>query len=132
MLGKVAIQFTSHRIRSTNFDFLARNKNEVLTHLIEAATKFISHSRIKKLVSMQTTLMILLKQIGVGPSYISIQSNLSEEFKLAVIKCMAATFRRAVSNVIEEMYITENLNLIAHILSISQCVIANETYRPLR
>lgn len=76
--------------------------------------------------------MILLKQIGVGPTYTTIQSNLSEEFKLAVMKCFSATFRRALSSVIEEFYTKNNLSLIAYILSISQFIIANETYRPLR
>lgn len=109
-----------------------RNKNEIFTHLIEAATRFISHSRIKKLVSMKTMLVILLKQIGTSPTFVTTKPNLSEEFKLATMKCFTMVFRRILSEVIEEFYCKENLNLIAHIVSISQHVIANETYRPLR
>lgn len=109
-----------------------RNKNEVITHLIEAATKFISNTRIKTLVSMETTIAILLRKIAAAPNYSSVQPNLSEELKLNIIKCVEATYRRSTSDVIEQFYGKQNLNVIAQSLSITENILSNESYRPLR
>lgn len=81
---------------------------------------------------MQTTLMILIKQIGDGPQFVTVQPNLSEELKLAAMKCIAAIFRRLLSDVIEQFYTKTNLRLIANALCISECIVSKETHRSLR
>lgn len=81
---------------------------------------------------METTIAILLRNIAVAPNYLSVQSNLSEELKLNIIKCVEATYRRSTSDVIEQFYEKQNLNIIAQSLSITENVLSNESYRPLR
>lgn len=83
-------------------------------------------------MSQQTILAILLKTIAAGPSFMSIHSNLSEEFKLAVVDCIEITFRRTTPIVVGKFYTKDNLNILAQILSISENILAQETYKPLR
>lgn len=89
-------------------------------------------SRIDTIMSLQTILVILLKNIAIGPAFVTIHSNLSEELKLAIINCIEITFRRVASNVIPKFYTKENLNILAQILSISENILAKENYKPLR
>lgn len=89
-------------------------------------------SRIDTIMSQQTILVILLKNIAVGPAFVTIHSNLSEELKLAIINCIEVTFRRVASNVVQKFYTKENLNILAQILSISENILAKENYKPLR
>lgn len=103
-----------------------------MTRLVNTATKLIKLSRIDTLMSQQTILVILLKTIAVGPAFMSIHSNLSEELKLAIINCIEITFRRTASHVIAKFYTKENLNILAQCLSISENILAKEKHKPLR
>lgn len=89
-------------------------------------------SRIETIMSQQTILVILLKNIAVGPAFMTIHSNLSEELKLAIINCIEVTFRRVAPIVISKFYTKENLNILAQILSISEQILDKENYKPLR
>lgn len=109
-----------------------RNKNEIICHLIETANIIISYTDIKSVMPMCTMLTILLKQIGVSPTYMAIQPNLSEELKLNIINCFEMIFRQALPEVVIKFYNRENLNLLAQVLSISEYILANETYKLLR
>lgn len=81
---------------------------------------------------METTIAILLRKIAAAPNYLSVQTNLSEELKLNIIKCVEATYRRSTSDVIEQFYGKQNLNVIAQSLSITENILSSESYRPLR
>lgn len=83
-------------------------------------------------MSMQTMLVILLKMIGVSPAYMSIQPNLSEELKLAIVNCFDVTFRKATKQVIQEFFTKDNLNILAQVLSVNENIVSKESYRALR
>lgn len=125
-------QICSIKCLSLFFLFTYSNRNEIVTSLVNTATKLIKLSRIDTIMSKQTILVILLKHIAAGPSFMSLHSNLSEEFKLAIINCIECTFHRTTSIVIGKFYTKENLNILAQILSISEHILANENYKPLR
>lgn len=91
-----------------------------------------SNSSIKTVMSVQTMLVILMKKIGVGPAYMSIQSGLSEELKLAIINCFEVIFRKATWDAVRQFYSKDNLNLLAQVLSISENILSKENYRTLR
>lgn len=112
--------------------FRYRNRNEIVTRLANTATKLITMSRIETIMSQQTILVILLKNIAVAPAFMTIHSNLSEELKLAIINCIEVTFRRVAPIVISKFYTKENLNILAQILSISEQILDKENYKPLR
>lgn len=83
-------------------------------------------------MSMQTMLVILLKMIGVSPAYMSIQPNLSEELKLAIVNCFDVTFRKATKQTIQEFFTKDNLNILAQVLSVNENIVSKESYRALR
>lgn len=83
-------------------------------------------------MSMQTMLVILLKMIGVSPAYMSIQPNLSEELKLAIVNWFDVTFRKATKQTIQEFFTKDNLNILAQVLSVNENIVSKESYRALR
>lgn len=58
--------------------------------------------------------------------------NVSEEFKISIIESIDALFRRAVSSIIEELYIKDNINIISQVIFICAELINGETFRKLR
>lgn len=58
--------------------------------------------------------------------------NTPEELQLTIIKCVKNIFLKITPDVIENLYIKENLTLLAQALSISENILANEVYGPLR
>lgn len=75
----------------------------------------------------------MLKEIYVEtPGNATIQSNLSEELKISIINCFDVVFGRAASDIIEEFYTKENLNIIARIISTCVDIVSKENSRSLR
>lgn len=110
------------------FTTFIRNKNEINRHLIDAVINIISHSKVKTLISMRTMLVILLNPFVT----MSTQIDLSEELQFSIINCFEIIFRSITPDVIRNFYIKENLNLISQVLWISENILANEKYKPLR
>lgn len=81
---------------------------------------------------MQSMLVILLKSVGLSPGNSTADKNLSEEYKLSIMTCIGSIFRKATPDVIKGFYSKENLNLVAQILFLSEQIVAQEKYRPLR
>lgn len=93
---------------------------------------FIGHTQIKLVQTLEIVLAIMLKHIAVAPDYLSIQSDLSEERKLNVMRCIEAAFRRATGEVIEAFYTKKNMNKIAQCLMIATTSVKIESYKLLR
>lgn len=135
MSGTIFVSMACHQIEHRLNCFLlsyftCRNRNEIVTHVIDALTKIIEISRINKLISLQTTAVILLKQLNVNTN--APHQTISEELKINCIKCIETAFRRATSDVVEAFYTKDNLHIIAQTLSVCDSMIAKETFRPLR
>lgn len=82
-------------------------------------------------MTLKTVLVIMLKEIyDVQTS--SPKPNLSEEFKLSVIRCFEMAFRVAQTECIEEFYVEQNRIIAAQILNVCVDIIAKENYRKLR
>lgn len=93
---------------------------------------FIEHTQIKLMQTLEIVLAIMLQHIAVAPDYLHVQSDLSEERKLNVLRCIEATFRRATGEVIEAFCTKENVNKMAQCLMIATLSVKNESYRMLR
>lgn len=93
---------------------------------------FIEHTHIKLVKTLETVLAIMLQHIAVAPDYLTVQSDLSEERKLNVIRCIEVTFRRATGDVIEAFCTKENVNNIARCLMIATTSVKTESYKLLR
>ncbi|XP_055307630.1 uncharacterized protein LOC129571804 [Sitodiplosis mosellana] len=115
-------------------DMNVRNKDDIICNLIDAANNLISNSKLKTVISVHTMLVILLKHIGLCPSYMLTQTMNTppEELQLATINCFEIIFLKITSEVVEKIYIKENLNLLAQVLSISENILANGVCGPLR
>lgn len=104
----------------------------MVRHLTETANIIIANSKLKTIISVRTMLSILLKEIGVSPSFMCTKPTVSEETKLSIINCMNVIFQQITPEVIYKLYTKENLNLLAQVLSISEYILSNEKYRCLR
>lgn len=81
--------------------------------------------------ALKTILVIVLKQIHDYQSG-HIKSNLTEELKLSVLKCIIAVLNRSTYDVLEKFYTSEQNLIISKIAITCVDIVNNEKYRKLR
>ncbi|EDS32815.1 conserved hypothetical protein [Culex quinquefasciatus] len=108
------------------------NGNEVKTALMECVGTILEKGTIRQAVVMKTTLVILLKQLY------DLQGNqlvvdLSEEYKLAALRGLTLAAKNVQSELIEEVYTRDQLNLLSQVLFVAVSVLSGgDRYRKLR
>ncbi|XP_055593620.1 TELO2-interacting protein 1 homolog [Uranotaenia lowii] len=107
------------------------NKNELKTALMDCVCTILEKTKLRQAVAMKTTVVVLVKQIY-DPQSGQLIANLSEEFKLGVVRGLTLATRNVQSELIEQIYVKDNLNLISQVLFVCVSVLANERYRKLR
>ncbi|XP_055523883.1 TELO2-interacting protein 1 homolog [Wyeomyia smithii] len=107
------------------------NKNEIKTCLLECLCSIMVKCKLRQAAAMKTTLVVLLKQIY-DVSEGGLVDGLSEEIKLATLKALTLTSKNIVSELVEEVYVKENLNLLSQVLFVCVTILATERYRKLR
>ncbi|XP_049533532.1 TELO2-interacting protein 1 homolog [Anopheles darlingi] len=107
------------------------NQNELKTHLLDCIATILEKGLLGKAVAMKTTLLITVKLIYDVDTGL-LRSNLSEEYKLAVLKVISSVSRRIQSELVEEIYVRENLKLLSQAIFVCVCIIDTERYRKLR
>lgn len=99
--------------------------------MIETISKILESTHVHSLMSLKTILVILLKEIYDEKTNV-VKPGLSEELKLAIVRCVEVAMRRSTYEVVEQFYTKENLILIARMLSVCVELIEKENYRQLR
>ncbi|XP_050100341.1 TELO2-interacting protein 1 homolog [Anopheles aquasalis] len=107
------------------------NQNELKTHLLDCIATILQKGLLRKAVAMKTTLLIAVKLIYDADTGL-LKPNLSEEYKLAVLKVISSVSRRMQSELVEEIYVRENLTLLSRGIFVCVSIIDTERYRKLR
>ncbi|XP_035777881.1 TELO2-interacting protein 1 homolog [Anopheles albimanus] len=107
------------------------NQNELKTHLLDCIATILQKGLLRKAVAMKTTLLIAVKLIYDVDAGL-LKPNLSEEYKLAVLKVISSVSRRIQSELVEEIYVRENLTLLSRAIFVCVSIIDTERYRKLR
>ncbi|KFB53563.1 hypothetical protein ZHAS_00021797 [Anopheles sinensis] len=107
------------------------NQNESKTHLLECIATILQKGRLNKAIGMKTTLLVAVKLIY-DPETGTMRPNLSEEYKLAALKVISLATRRIQSELIEEVYVKDNLKLITQAIFVCINIVSTERYRKLR
>ncbi|XP_053659080.1 TELO2-interacting protein 1 homolog [Anopheles marshallii] len=108
-----------------------QNQNELKTHLLECIITILQKGRLKKAVALKTTLLAALKLIYDKDTG-KIRPNLSEEYKLAVLKVLSFASRHIQPELIEEVYVKDNLTLLSQAIFVCVRIVETERARKLR
>uniref|UniRef100_A0A182JX36 TTI1 N-terminal TPR domain-containing protein n=1 Tax=Anopheles christyi TaxID=43041 RepID=A0A182JX36_9DIPT len=108
-----------------------QNKIELKTHLLQCIITILEKGRLSKAVAMKTTLLATMKLIY-DPDTGTVRPNLSEEYKLAVLKVLSLVSRRIQSELIEEVYVKENLKFLSQAIFVCVRIVETERARKLR
>ena len=95
--------------------FTSRNTHEIKRHLIDCITTILERSKLKKGTAFKTCVFILVKQIYDNNGH-KIKKHLSEEMKLAVLQALSAAATKLQSDIVEEVYVKDNVHLISQVL----------------
>uniref|UniRef100_A0A4Y0BNQ6 Uncharacterized protein n=1 Tax=Anopheles funestus TaxID=62324 RepID=A0A4Y0BNQ6_ANOFN len=107
------------------------NQNELKTHLLECIITILQKGRLRKAVALKITLLATVKLIYDKDTG-KMRPNLSEEYKLAVLKVLSYASRHIQSELIEEVYVKENLTLLSQAIFVCVRVVEAERARKLR
>uniref|UniRef100_A0A6E8VIW0 Uncharacterized protein n=1 Tax=Anopheles coluzzii TaxID=1518534 RepID=A0A6E8VIW0_ANOCL len=108
-----------------------QNKNELKTHLLECIITILLKGRLSKAVALRTTLLAAMKLLYDRDTG-TVRPDLSEEYKLAVLKVLSLVSRRIQSELVEEVYVKENLTLLSQAIFVCVRVVETERARKLR
>uniref|UniRef100_A0A1Q3F3A1 Uncharacterized protein n=1 Tax=Culex tarsalis TaxID=7177 RepID=A0A1Q3F3A1_CULTA len=109
-----------------------KNANEVKTALMECVGTILGKGKIRTGVALKTTLVVLLKQMYDAQGN-GLVEGLSEEYKLAALRGLSLAAMNAQSELIEEVYTRDQLNLLSQVLFVAVSVLSGgERYRKLR
>ncbi|KXJ77559.1 hypothetical protein RP20_CCG007224 [Aedes albopictus] len=106
-------------------------RNELKAGLMECVCTILAKTKLRQAVAMKTTLVILLKQLYdvKGGQMVP---DLPEELKLGVLRGLTLTCKNVQSELVEEVYVKDNLSLLSQILFVSVSVVSGERFRKLR
>ncbi|XP_035891600.1 TELO2-interacting protein 1 homolog [Anopheles stephensi] len=108
-----------------------QNQNELKTHLLECIITILQKGRLTKAVALKTTLLATTKLIYDKKTG-KLRPNLSEEYKLAVLKVLSFATRNIQSELVEEIYVKENLTLLSQAIFVCVRIVETERARKLR
>ncbi|XP_075147461.1 telo2 interacting protein 1 [Haematobia irritans] len=107
------------------------NENQYLRiGCLECITLVTSNVYLKELTALRTMLVVILKQIRHCDKAV-MRSNVSEELKLASIKCMSECLRRSTTDVLEQFYTKDSSMILGQVLLTLVDVIENEKYKKI-
>lgn len=107
------------------------NRNELKTCLMECVCTILDKTKLRQAVAMKTTLVILLKQLYDTKAG-QLVGNLSEEFKLATLRGLTLASKNIHSELVEEVYVRDNLTLVSQVLFVCVSVLSGEKFRKLK
>ncbi|XP_055617312.1 TELO2-interacting protein 1 homolog [Toxorhynchites rutilus septentrionalis] len=107
------------------------NKNELKTQLIECICTILQKTKIRQAVAMKTTAIVLTKQIYDARSG-HLVGDLSEELKMVTLRGLTLVSKAIQSDLVEVVYVRDNLNLISQVLFVCVSLLGVEKYRKLR
>ncbi|XP_050068435.1 TELO2-interacting protein 1 homolog [Anopheles maculipalpis] len=108
-----------------------QNQNELKTHLLECIITILQKGRLTKAVALKTTLLATVKLIYDKETG-KLRPNLSEEYKLSVLKVLSFATRHIQTELIEEIYVKENLTLLSQAIFVCVRILETERARKLR
>ncbi|KAL9900536.1 telo2 interacting protein 1 [Glossina fuscipes fuscipes] len=111
-------------------DELSNDDQDLRTACLECITMVLSKTYLKQLSAIRTVLVVTLKQIRHWPQT-SIRPDLSEEIKVAAIKCIIACLKRSTSDVLEQFYSKECIVILGQTLLTLVEFIEYEKYKQL-
>lgn len=111
--------------------YFRRNQNELKTGLMECICTILEKTKIRQAVAMKTTAIVLVKQIYDAQSG-QLIASLSEELKMATLRALTLVSKNIQSDLIEVVYVRDNLNLISQVLFVCVSILGVERYRKLR
>ncbi|XP_058812988.1 TELO2-interacting protein 1 homolog [Topomyia yanbarensis] len=107
------------------------NRKELQTTVLECICTILTKSKLREAVALKTILVVLLVQIYDTTSK-QLVGNLSEEHKLAILTGLTLASRNIQSDLVEQVYVRDNLNLLSQVLFVCVSIIETERYRKLR
>uniref|UniRef100_A0A182QAG5 Uncharacterized protein n=1 Tax=Anopheles farauti TaxID=69004 RepID=A0A182QAG5_9DIPT len=108
-----------------------QNKNEIKTHLLECIITILQKGRLSRALAVKTTLIVAVKLVYDKDTN-SIRQNLSEEYKLRILKVISLVTRRIQLELVEELYVKDNLTLLSQAIFVCVRIVDTERARKLR
>ncbi|XP_061395099.1 uncharacterized protein LOC133330709 [Musca vetustissima] len=111
-------------------DELSNANEDLRTGCLECITLVTSKIYLKELTALRTMLVVVIKQIRECDKA-TMRPNISEELKLAAVKCMAECLRRSTTDVLEQFYCKDSSMILGQILLTLVDLIEHEKYKKL-
>ncbi|XP_013105335.1 TELO2-interacting protein 1 homolog [Stomoxys calcitrans] len=111
-------------------DELSDDNNELRSGCLECITLVTSKVYLKELTALRTMMVVTLKQIR-DCEKASMRPNISEELKLASVKCIAESLRRCTTDVLEQFYCHNSSTILGQILLTLVDLIEYEKYKKI-
>uniref|UniRef100_A0A182N5R8 Uncharacterized protein n=1 Tax=Anopheles dirus TaxID=7168 RepID=A0A182N5R8_9DIPT len=108
-----------------------QNKNELKTHLLECIITVLQKGHLANAMAVKTTLIVCVTLVY-DRDTVAIRPNLSEEYKLGVLKVLSLVTRRIQSELIEDLYVKDNLYEISQAIFVCVRIVDTERARKLR
>lgn len=97
---------------------------------MDCITLVTSNVYLKELIAVRTMLLVVLKQIRQCDKA-AMRLNVSEEMKLAAVKCISECLRRSTTDVLEQFYSKDSSMILGQILLTLVDLIEHEKYKKL-
>ncbi|KAH8354218.1 hypothetical protein KR084_003612 [Drosophila pseudotakahashii] len=111
-------------------DELTGENQELRTSLMNCLSSIVSQTYLADEKGLRSILVVVLQQVRDSKAAV-MRPNLSEEIKLAAIKCIYEALRRSTSDVLESFYVKETAMVVGQILIMLLDIIEQEKYRKL-
>ncbi|XP_062556981.1 TELO2-interacting protein 1 homolog [Armigeres subalbatus] len=108
-----------------------RNRNELKTNLMECLCTILARTKLRQAVAMKTMLVVMLRQLYDTRTG-QLVEGLSEEFKMVTLRGLTLASMNVQPDLVEEVYVRDNLSLLSQVLFVCVSVISGEQFRKLR
>lgn len=110
--------------------FTLSDNQDLRSGCLDCITLVTSKVYLKELAALRTMLIVALKQVRECDKA-ETKANLSEEIKLATVKCIIECFKRSTSDVLEQFYNKYSCVILGQILLTLVEFIEKEKYKKL-
>lgn len=110
--------------------FLCSANEDLRTGCLDCMTLVTSKIYLKELTALRTMLVVIVKQIREMDKAI-MRPNVSEDIKLAAVKCMSECLRRSTTDVLEQFYCKDSSMILGQILLTLVDLVEHEKYKKL-
>uniref|UniRef100_A0A1I8N890 Uncharacterized protein n=1 Tax=Musca domestica TaxID=7370 RepID=A0A1I8N890_MUSDO len=111
-------------------DELSNANEDLRTGCLDCMTLVTSKIYLKELTALRTMLVVIVKQIREMDKAI-MRPNVSEDIKLAAVKCMSECLRRSTTDVLEQFYCKDSSMILGQILLTLVDLVEHEKYKKL-